>query len=131
MRETGARVPELHECNTTIRYFHHGLQSIANGVQLEQRGGWGLGLGSLLPPSLPSPSPPPAMGPTRHVLAGSRAVNALQQRVLRAGNRQQLQSVVDQEPTVEACRSMAQYLFWGPVGEGFEACRSMPQHTDN
>ena len=35
-----------------------------------------------------------------------------------------------QAPTVEACRSMPQHLFLGPVGGCFEACRSMLQHTD-
>ena len=48
MGETEGNVQELQNCITTIRYFHHGLQSTANGVQSEQKGG--LGLGSLLPP---------------------------------------------------------------------------------
>ena len=29
------------------------------------------------------------------------------------------------------CRSMPQHLILGPVGGGFEACRSTPQHTEN
>ena len=37
----------------------------------------------------------------------------------------------DQAPTVEACRGMPQHLFLGTVGGGFEACRSMLQHTEN
>ena len=35
-----------------------------------------------------------------------------------------------QAPMVEACCSMLQHLFLGPVGRGFEACRSMRQHTE-
>ena len=27
--------------------------------------------------------------------------------------------------------SLLQHLFWGPIGGGFEACRSMPQHTED
>ena len=34
-------------------------------------------------------------------------------------------------PTVEASRSMLQHLILGPVGGCFEACCSMPQHTEN
>ena len=30
-----------------------------------------------------------------------------------------------------AGHSMRQHLFWGAVGGGFEAYRSMPQHTEN
>ena len=30
-----------------------------------------------------------------------------------------------------ACRNLPPHLFLGPVGGGLEACRSMPQHTEN